>query len=247
MSMRFAVVYEAEADFTTATELADRVLVREIEWLDNSLLVSQREWLDKSQDGAPFKWKTIPQKARECGIRVRGHFDGEPGLADAKAARRAIEYVMYQHESVDALLLVRDLDDQNERRDGLEQARHESKIACPLVIGAAVPERESWVICGFDPEDDSEIERLQSERQNLGFDPRDRSHELTACKDSNAKRSPKRVLAVLTDGDIERQQRCWRESNIEVLEQRGQENGLRDYLDEVKSTLVPMISGHLPA
>ena len=38
MSTRFAVVHEAGADFQTATELADRVLVEAIEWLDEDLL-----------------------------------------------------------------------------------------------------------------------------------------------------------------------------------------------------------------
>src|SRR4051812_29936622 len=38
MSVRCAVVHEAEADFQTATELADRVLVEAIEWLDEDLL-----------------------------------------------------------------------------------------------------------------------------------------------------------------------------------------------------------------
>jgi hypothetical protein len=33
MSVRFAVVHEADADFQTATELADRVLVEAIDWL----------------------------------------------------------------------------------------------------------------------------------------------------------------------------------------------------------------------
>lgn len=33
MTKRFAVVYEAEADLRTATELADRALVEAIDWL----------------------------------------------------------------------------------------------------------------------------------------------------------------------------------------------------------------------
>lgn len=47
MSQRFAVVHEATADYQTATELADRVILDSIEWLkqNNELLVDQREWL----------------------------------------------------------------------------------------------------------------------------------------------------------------------------------------------------------
>ena len=33
MSLQFAVVHEAPADFQTATELADRVLVESIDWM----------------------------------------------------------------------------------------------------------------------------------------------------------------------------------------------------------------------
>ncbi len=43
MSLRFAVVHEAEADFRTATELADRVLVEAIDWLDEEMLADHRE------------------------------------------------------------------------------------------------------------------------------------------------------------------------------------------------------------
>ena len=42
------------------------------------------------------------------------------------------------------------------------------------------------MISGFDPQDDVEKSRLAAERQTLGFDPRVRSHELTACKDDRA-------------------------------------------------------------
>ena len=81
MSVRFAVVHEADADFQTATELADRVLVEAIEWLDEDLLADQREWLAKTWSGDRLTWKGIKQLAREAGIRVHGHFDGEPGSA----------------------------------------------------------------------------------------------------------------------------------------------------------------------
>ena len=52
------------------------------------------------------------------------------------------------------------------------------------------------------------------------------SHELTACKNDHAKRSPKRVLKVLTDDDWERQKECWRVTPLAVLKDRGKDNGL---------------------
>ncbi len=156
MTASFIVVYEAQADFTTATELADRVLTDEITWLDETLLDSQRQWIGGNQSGARLTWQSISIGARKLGIRVRGHFDGGPALPDAKAASRAIAYVLASFDAVDAILLIRDRDDQVERQSGLEQARNRFAAAAVIVVGLAIPERECWVISGFDPANDDE-------------------------------------------------------------------------------------------
>jgi hypothetical protein len=244
VSNRFAVVYEAPADFTTATELADRVFVAEVPWLDETLLESQRAWISEAPNGSRLAWTAIASRARELGIRVQGFFDGKPGLPDAQAARRAIAYVRRCYDHVDAILLVRDMDDQPERRDGLDQARASASSNANVVIGVAIVERESWILSGFEPGNEDEQARLNAESQSLGFNPCLRPQELTACKDDTAKRSPKRVLAVLTDGDWNRQRQCWMTTSLAVLEARGQDNGLKDYLGEVRNRLVPLITGH---
>lgn len=87
MIRRFAVVYEAQADFQIATELADRVLVESIGWMDDEKdLEYQRVWLGDN-DGTPLKWRTIKKAALEVGketaldvLRERG---AENGLADS--------------------------------------------------------------------------------------------------------------------------------------------------------------------
>jgi hypothetical protein len=94
MSVRFAVVHEADADFQIATELADRVFLEVIDWLDEDLLPHQREWLNELASGERFTWKSIKRLAHEAGIRVHGHSAGEPGLPDAAAARRAILFLL---------------------------------------------------------------------------------------------------------------------------------------------------------
>jgi hypothetical protein len=238
-----AVVYEGQADFIIATELADRVFLREIEWLDESLLDSQRRWCDCAPDGTPLQWRAIPKRARELGIRVHGHFDGQPALPDAQATRRAIAFVLYQFNTVDVVVLIRDMDDQSERRNGIDQARVVFSLDSQIVVGVAIPEVETWIISGFEPEDENEQASLESETQKLGKSPNTYSHELTACKNDTALRSPKRVLSVLTHGNWERHRKCWRETPLNVLESRGESNGLKDYLDEVKQQLVPLISG----
>jgi hypothetical protein len=244
MSRRFAVVHEAEADFHTATELADRVLIDAIDWLDEHLIANQREWVGVVPVDRRLTWRVIPQLAREAGIRARGHFDGQPGAADAAAARRAILYLLATVPGLTAILLIRDQDDQPDRRIGLEQARGQDRSGTVIVVGLAVVEREAWVISGFDPQDEEETARLDAESQRLGFNPCERSHELTACKNDQASRSPKRVLRHLSGDDRARERHCWTNTPLERLRERGGENGLAAYLHEVRNRLARLI-GHV--
>jgi hypothetical protein len=244
MSHRFAVVAEAPADHRTATELADRTLIEAVNgWLDEHQLPHQREWV-QAVAGEPLLWKRIRKLAEAAGIEAEGFFNGEPGLPDARAARRALRYLRATVPDLEAVVLIRDQDDQTDRRKGLDQARDEDHEGLVIVIGLAVVEREAWVLAGFEPQDDAERERLNAERQTLGFQPHEKSHELTACKDDTARGSPKRVLGVLTGGVYERERRCWAETPLARLWERGTENGLKQYLDEVRSRLAPLI-GHV--
>lgn len=246
MTQRIVVVHEANADFVTSTELADRVLIDTVSWLDSDQLSHQREWVAVTPTGDRLQWKTIPGLARDLGIKAHGHFDGEPGEADASAARRAILFLKEVVPDLRAIILVRDQDDQPERRTGLEQARKQDHGDLRIVVGLAVVEREAWVICGFEPRDGSEESaRLVTERQTLGFDPRLKSHELTACKNDQAPRSPKRVLQALSGGEWERERECWSATPLDVLRERGGANGLAKYMGEVREHLASLI-GHVP-
>lgn len=245
MTLRLAVVHEADADFTTAAQLADRVLIESFpDWVDEETLDYYREWIAESVGGWRLTWKGVKKLADEAGVRAYGHFDGEAGEADAKAARRAILYLMASIPDLDGIVLMRDQDDQPERMVGLEQARNSNPGTIPIVIGLAVVEREAWVISGFDPQDEEEEERLNTERRALGFDPRHRSHELTAGKDDQAPRSPKRVLRQFSCDDRDREQHCWMHTPLDVLRERGGENGLAAFLDEIQTQLARLI-GHV--
>ncbi len=244
MSLRFAVVHEAEADLRTATELADRVLINSIYWLDEHLIANQRMWVAEEPEGRHLRWKSIPQLARDAGIRAHGHFDGEAGEADAAAARRAILYLLKVVSDLKAILLIRDQDDQPARQIGLEQARTNAHPGMVIVIELAVVERECWVLSGFNPLNDDETTRLEAARQALGFNPCEQSHELTACKNDQALRSPKRVLQQLSGNNEDRQRHCWRTTSLDQFQARGAENGLAAYLQEIHDRLAPLI-GHL--
>jgi hypothetical protein len=242
VSPQFAVVHEAAADFQTATELADRVLADTIDWLDEDQVEYQRTWL-KEWAGAPLTWTRIKRSALEAGIDAIGFFEGSPAEPDARAARRAILYLQHIFPDLAAVVLIRDQDDEPERRAGLEQACRQETGELRVVVGLAIPKRECWVISGFEPENDDERQILAAETQALGSDPRLHSHDLTA-KDNQATRSPKRVLKALTGNDWERQQRCWHVTPLSVLAERGQNNGLADYLGEIRAIVVPLIAGY---
>jgi hypothetical protein len=111
-----------------------------------------------------------------------------------------------------------------------------------IVVGLAIVERECWVVSGFEPQDEGELSRLETERKRLGFDPRLRNHELTACKNDQAVHRPKRVLGELTGYNRDRQRRCWKEVSLNLLQERGGQNGLATYLHEVRDLLAPLTS-----
>jgi len=135
---RFVVVYEAPADFATATELADRELAAACRLNDVQQLETLRPWAGEEFVRNASDVVGDSRSARSTGLRVHGHFDGQPGLPDAKAARCAIAYVLRTLDPVAAIVLVRDADHQTERRQGLEQARRELP-SLPIAIGLAVP------------------------------------------------------------------------------------------------------------
>lgn len=244
MPARFAVVCEAEADFRTATRLAERVLVDAIDWLEDEHLTNCPLWHGLTEGRMFLLWREVKDIADREGIKVHGHFDDRPAEPDARAARRALLLLKKYHQDtpLQSVLLIRDDDRDLRRREGLEQAREADKsgLRDRIVIGLAHCKRESWVLAGFDPGNDSEEARLAALRTELGFDPRTSSHDLTAGGKDD-KRSAKRVLGELTEGDVKREACCWEETDLATLRSRGGDNGLTDYLDQVRERLVPAI------
>src|SRR5262249_10113996 len=128
-----------------------------------SFLNVERTWIGAGTGDSFVRWKRVDRVKQELGVRPPlGHFKRQPARMDAVAARTALaiaRHLKRRGTPVDAVLLVRDMDDQPERRDGLAQARHEAMEidpAMPVVIGAADPEREAWLLAGFDPESPDE-------------------------------------------------------------------------------------------
>jgi hypothetical protein len=207
--------------------------------------VGIRSWHDELGQTF-FIMRDLTKHVDRLGARVQhGYFDGRPGAADIMTGRNAVSIVralLKRGDDIDAALVIRDMDDQPDRRTGLEQARTEAQswVSFRIVLGCPDPMREAWVLCGFEPEGDDEQATLSEIRRDLGFSPHVDAHLLTA-KDEQAKRSAKRVLRALTMDDRDREDRCWQETPLDTLRARGELTGLRAYLAEVEQNLVPLL------
>jgi hypothetical protein len=245
--MRLVAFCEAADDFRIARDLADRVFA-EVgpQWVSDLLEAAADGVRTYRRDGALeyFVVRSLRRYEDDLGVRVpHGHFAGGPGAADATMGRTifAIVRAMLKTEPVDGVIIVRDLDNDPSRRDGLDQARGEARkwASFAVVLGCANIMREAWVLVGFEPDGDEEKSRLDDLRRELGFAPNLEPHRLDS-NDERAKKSPKRVLRALTLGDRDREERCWRESPLDLLRGRCPESGLPAFLDEVAEHLAPL-------
>ncbi|UQA62521.1 hypothetical protein [Polyangium aurulentum] len=220
----------------------DRLLV-EATWMRecSEYMDDVRTWL--GLEGAVFlAWKDVARAARGRVPPRHGHFAGEPGVEDARNAVLALRLFQTLPRRPDAVVLARDSDGRpEERRKGLEQARQDALWPFAVVLGVAHHNREAWVLAGFEPGGE-EADGLEEERKALGFYPNREPNRLDA-QDENALRSAKRVLAKLTGGRQDREERCWTETSLETLKARGAEAGLGRFIDEVLTRLVPAMNG----
>lgn len=212
--------------------------------MEPGLLGALRVWTGLPAGTEYLKWAAVPTLANELRPKaiVHGFFAGQPGAPDATAARKALVLILRGAPSTGIVVLMRDSDGDWRRKEGLRQALASGTWSFGVVIGVPHTKRECWLLAAFEPCDDRERTLIETARQELGFDPRLRSHELTATKDGS-KRSAKRVLEVLSNADVDRQESGIRETPLGTLEERGKENGLSEFLDEIKAVVIPEFSG----
>lgn len=238
-SHSIVVICEGPADRRTVCEIADRVLSQSVDWMPPEALDGFREWRGLTKSEPFLAWKKVHALADEANIRIHGHFGGEPGAPDAAVARRALKLLRMKAErGIDAVLLLRDSDNDIRRREGLKQARSETSDLGPIIIGFAHSKRECWVLAGFNATDEDERARLETLRQELGFDPCLQAERLTATQ-PGAKHDAKRVLGILAE-DVQRETQCSMEAQLEQLEARGSRTGLAEFIRELRERLVPL-------
>jgi hypothetical protein len=248
----FIVIVEDIADARTATTLAERILVEKVDWLEQEQLQYLFQWSGLEENTKHSCWKdikSITERAKESGLRLpRAMGRSGERKADGAASIKILKLirVLQKNRKIKAVLFIRDLDNQPERREGIEQARLEHINREPkleIIIGMADRMREAWVLNGFIPLNEEEKQSLVALKKQLNFDPCEKSHKLrsNSFEGSDRARNPKVVLTELTGGNKLREQQCWEDSSLELLQQRGHGTGLTAYLQEIEQRLIPMI------
>ncbi|HWU88092.1 MAG TPA: hypothetical protein VN253_12485 [Kofleriaceae bacterium] len=243
---------EAPADFRITAGLVDRVLREQgPAWVTDNFESPDviRTWQPDVFGRAYFDLHDLNRYMDRLGIRsIRGHFNGRSGGPGGSMTRKALVIAralskQTPGEPIDAVVLVWDTDQQREERPaGVAIARDEARSWVPfqIVCGFPDPEREAWVLAGFDPCDDLERSFLDELHRDLGFSPVVHAVRLRD-PDDGALRSIKRVLRKLTGDDSSREERCWIETALDTLRARGADTGLAAFLDEIEHVLLPLL------
>ena len=250
--IEFVVIVESSADARTATKLADRILVQKIDLLAPEILQHHFQWSGLEAGTENSCWKNIDEITKRLSdkfkfptIRSNGKFksDGQ----SANKIMKLISSLQYkQKRDIKAVIFMRDLDNQPQRREHIEQARLEQIDPQPklaIIIGTPDRMREAWVLNGFIPSNQQEKQILQEITTELTFNPCEESHRLrsNSLTEPDRLRNPKVVVEKLTGGKMEREQQCWEETSLEYLRKNGVHTGLTAYINEIEERLIPIL------
>lgn len=252
--LEFVVVGEAAADARIVCDLADRVVAEEgPDWIRDQerdyflreLLPGLRRWSGLDPGQGYSTWREVRRFSKNYPQLTFLRRSTTPArMPDYAPARKAILLagILRQGHFPDALMLIRDLDSQPERRSGMMKARDE-EASTVVIVATPNPKREAWVLNGFVCQTPREEERLETIRDEINFDPCREAHRLRyASQGSQAARDPKRILARLTADSPDREAQCWMETPLTILRERGEETILKDFLDQVRSALLRLFS-----
>jgi hypothetical protein len=249
------VIVESRADAMTATKLAERVIIDRVDWIDSDNIEYFVKWTGLEAETRFSCWKDtgkIIENYKEAGVRVPRFLSRSRRTDSSKADEAATMKILHlvralsRNRDIKAVIFIRDLDCQPERRQGIEGAREEHVNVKPplaIVVGTAERTREAWVLNGFIPMSIAEEKNLADLKTQLTFDPCDNAHKLrsNSFAEADRDRNPKVVLDILTNENWERQSQCWEETELDILRSRGEHTGLTNYLKEIEHRLIPAI------
>lgn len=229
-----ALAAEDAAGAWLVRHITDRCLCS-CDWIEQETVGHFRRW--QEFDGREwFPLAQVPAAARGSlgrGFQLHGRFRGEIGAEDSHLCRYLFVWLRESGVHIDIVVVARDVDG-TARRTGFCQAVAERSWPFAIVGAFAQPEAEAWFLCTWKAESDREQAAHDALRQRIGFDPVQRSHELTSTSES--KRDAKQVLAALTEGGRKREQR-FAEVDLETMRRCGATNGLTSFVDELQVAL----------
>jgi hypothetical protein len=233
------MVCEGSADFRTVHRLVDLKIINGVHWIDERVLDDYREW-----NAAPIgdtnyiKWSFIKELRKKNRRRIHGNFKDGPGCKDFHTAKSALRLFKESDDPPDIVLLIRDTDgDYESTEKGLTQAEVSTSWPFGIILGLAHPKREAWILAGFTPKNETEINKLKEIRRECGFDPTLFPERLDARK-HGAKKDIKRVLDYLTESNKKREDECHCLEILEKLENRDCQCGLKKFLKSVEEIIV---------
>ena len=238
---RLCIAAEDELDVRRVCGLVDRVLARDVEWIDAAGLDDHRAWTGLGEE----TWLDLHRArhlARARGFRPFGHFDGRRGAADALMHLAILFLFAEEDVCPEAVVVARDLDDQrDERREGWTEALTDRTWPFEAIGALAAPELEAWLVAAWSADDEGDKARQKSTRRRLGFDPTIHAERLTS-KNPADKKDAKRVLEELCaegrSGDAR-----WESVAVDDIARSGRGCGLASFVAELRGRLVPLFTG----
>lgn len=240
---QIVIACEHDSDARVAKGFAERIMLERIDWFEDLDTNARPSWRGVLPNSDYLRWASIAELYKNerlpavFGLRI----DGQPPKLETVTTIKALRLAKRLNPL--ATVLMRDIDSQSERREGLLQGRDEYYRTTPgsssmvVIIGTPDRYREAWLLAGFVPKFDRETEQLNDVRAGVGsFDPTIQPHRLRGAV--GEPRCAKDIWGQLSDNNHTRETSCWSETPLEILHSRGVKCGLSDFLSEIETHLV---------
>ncbi|HRI63068.1 MAG TPA: hypothetical protein PK156_02490 [Polyangium sp.] len=238
MTIILGICCEDKGHYTAVTKVVDEHVTEHVDWVVD-ILDHCRKWQGRHEDEPYYKY----HKGDYRGPKLHGWIKGKRKVHDADQWRETLLLFVQANPRPDIVVLVRDVDRDECRLEGIQQARESSEWPFQIVYAAAHPEVEAWRISGFVPQNEREERLLEALTKELKFDPIKQQDKLTS-KPNDAPTDTKIILARLCGKNEERSDRCLDDRSL--LRERGQANGFAAFLDQVEKHILPIFQNGKP-
>ena len=247
LSNHIVVVCENTGDAVVARGFGQRVLLENIEWMRDLNSIEPEAlptWGGLTATMTFTSWVSISRLYNDSSLpNIRSlEINGQPPEPDALTALKAFR--LAEQVAPLAVVLLRDIDAVDARRNGLAQARDKyqqtSLAPIPCIIGLPDRYQEAWLLAGFQPRNPRETKALADACRDLeSVHPTREAHRLNGAQ--GEMRHAKTIWERLSNRDEARAEACWTVTLLEDLHKHGVGCGLSAYLEEIRARVVPLL------